>query len=411
MRTFLLSLALLMPLAGVITNYPQPALLEIAGGVLALSWLAAQGQLLALRHVLPFLAAGVVYAACGYIAADRLDLVMYSHQMALLVLFYGLPAGLCLRRLAETERGDQVAAALLVFALGMAAIFLVILRLPEVQRITGESRGVFQRTNGDEDQAIVYLHFFSLTNIIIGVIPFTIFALAAIPAAMTTRSPLVRILACAGTVLAAYVNLLIATRTALLAAALSTALILGCALRRISVRRWLLFGAALAAPAAVAVLYFRQNTERFSYLLERFAEAGDDGRIEIWSEAAGLVLRFPAGQSAGKMQSHSWGHNLFLDVGLTNGWVAIAAVLAMFACVYLFVLRRLWRGNFFSLSANVILLGWLLATSLAGLLQPPQPAFLTVLHLACGFFAPFRKTAPRGSAGAQAAGWPHVLRC
>lgn len=388
---FLLTCTLLTPLAWVILNGPKPALIEIAGGLIALGWLARKGQLLALRHVFPFLAAGIVYATAGYIAADRNDLVMYSYQMAALLLFYGLPAGLCLRRLAERGDERQVAGGLLVFAIGMALISLVILRLPEVQRITGETAGTFQRTNGDENE-ITYLRFFSLSNIIIGVIPFTLFAVAALPAALTTRSLPLRLFVCVTVVVAVYANVMIATRTALLAGAVAAAVVLLLSWRHVPRRQWLYFAGAVSVIALVATFYFRQNDARLSYLIERFGAAGEDGRLPIWSEALALVLRFPQGQVAGHLQTHSWAHNLFLDVGLTNGWTAIAAVMAMFAWVYFQVTRRLLAGRFFDSTSNVIMLSWLLATSFAGMIQPPQPAFLALLHLACGFFAPVLPT-------------------
>lgn len=390
MSVFLLTIILLTPLAWVVLNGPQPSLVEIAGGSIALGWLAMKNQLMALRYLLPFFAAGMVYTVSGYIASDRSDLVMYSSQMALLLMFYGLPTGLCLRRLAAEDEGEQVAIGLVVFALCMAAVSLVILRLPEVQRITGETQGTFQRTNGDEND-ITYLRFFHISNIIIGVIPFTLFALAGLPAALTARRPALLALLGLSVGVAVYANVLIATRTALLAGAASGLIVMLLSWSAIPRRRWLLFGGALTATGLFAMLYFRQNIARFDYLLERFAEAGSDGRLPIWSEAMGLVARFPQGQVAGNMQTHSWAHNLFLDVGLTNGWVAIGAVLMMFTCAYWHVARRILAGGFFRSSANLVMLGWLLSTSLAGMIQPPQPVFLTVLHLACAYFAPVRR--------------------
>jgi hypothetical protein len=397
--TFLFTCALLVPLGWFVLSGPQPALFQIAGGVGALVWLAAKGQLLALLQLLPFLAAGIVYAVAGYIVADRADLVMYSYQMALLLLFYGLPAGLCLRRLAEGEQGDKVAWALVVFAICMAAVSLIILRTPEVQRITGETAGTFQRTNGESSDVVVYLRYFKITNIIIGVIPFTLFALAALPVALVARSWALRLLACVAVGVAVYANVLIATRTALMAATLSSVAVLLFAFPHVPKRRWLSFAGAIAVTAAVVGIYFGRHAERFSYLLERFAEAGDDGRLGIWSEALGLVERFPYGQVAGRMQSHSWAHNLFLDVGLTNGWIAIAAVLAMFVCAYYYAGQRLLVSGFFNSATNVIMLTWLISTSIAAMIQPPQPVFLTVLHLAFAYFAPYRPTREETPAG------------
>lgn len=397
MSVFLLACWLLTPLAWIVLNGPHLALLEVVVGMSALAWLAAKGQVFALLRLIPFLCAGFLYAFTAYVANDRPDLVMYSYQTALLLLFYGLPAGLCLRRLAQGE-GSGVGCALLVLAIGMAAISLLILRLPEVQRITGEVTGSFQRTNGEED-TIVYLRFFSITNIIIGVIPFTIFGLAALPLALVTPYLGLRVLAVTAVGVAAFANILIATRTALLAAICSSVVVLILALPTVPARRWLISLGVVMIPGVVAVAYFGGETERFNYLLSRFAEAGNDGRLGIWAEGWALLQRHPGGQAAASLQSHSWAHNLFLDVGITHGWVAVVAVLAMFVYAYYQVARRLLGGGFFASAANPLMLGWLIATSFAGMMQPPQPVFLAVLHLAAGYFAPVRRSAPPLAAG------------
>ncbi len=388
MNSFLLACSLLFPLAWTICNGPRVAFVQVAGGLVALAWLASKRQLWALLRLSPFVFAGMIYAFCSYVSAEPRD--TYPYQAALVLLFYGLPTGLCLRRLVLRDRDGPVAWAMLAFAIGMTAIGLFILRNPEVQRITAVSAAGLQRTNGADDTAIAYLHVFSISNVIIGIIPFTLFALAALPLVLAARGLALRLAVCAAAVLAGYANILIATRTTLMATALSGIAVLALAFRSIPGRRLLVCGASMAALLLVGVGYVGAKSDRFQFLVGRFAEMGSDSRLDIWSEAARILERTPDGHGIRQLQSHEWAHNLFLDVGLTDGWIAIVAMMAMYGGAFYFAWRAVRTPGFFEAGASVMMLGWLLSTFVASMILPPQAAFLATMHFALGYFSPCR---------------------
>jgi len=307
MSSFLLVCVLLFPLAWTICNGPKVAFAQVAGGLVALAWLASKRHLWALLRLSPFLLAGMIYAFCAYVSAEPRD--TYPYQAALVLLFYGLPTGLCLRRLVQRDQDGPVAWAMLAFAIGMTAIGFVILNNPEVQRITAVSVGGFQRTNGTDDNAIAYLHLFSISNVIIGIIPFTLFALAAVPLALTARSWTLRVAVGAAAILAGYANVQIATRTTLMATVLSGIAVFALAFRSIPWRRHVVYGASLAALLLAGAGYVGMKSDRFQYLVGRFSEMGSDSRLDIWSEAVGILERTPDGHGIRQLQSHEWAHN------------------------------------------------------------------------------------------------------
>ena len=388
MSSFLLVCVLLFPLAWTICNGPKVAFAQVAGGLVALAWLASKRHLWALLRLSPFLLAGMIYAFCAYVSAEPRD--TYPYQAALVLLFYGLPTGLCLRRLVQRDQDGPVAWAMLAFAIGMTAIGFVILNNPEVQRITAVSVGGFQRTNGTDDNAIAYLHLFSISNVIIGIIPFTLFALAAVPLALTARSWTLRVAVGAAAILAGYANVQIATRTTLMATVLSGIAVFALAFRSIPWRRHVVYGASLAALLLAGAGYVGMKSDRFQYLVGRFSEMGSDSRLDIWSEAVGILERTPDGHGIRQLQSHEWAHNLFLDVGLTDGWIAIGAMMVLYGGAFYLAWKATRTPGFFAAGANVMMLGWLLSTFVASMILPPQAAFLATMHFALGYFTPSR---------------------
>lgn len=409
MTAFILVCTLLFPLSWTICNGPKVAFVQLIGGFIALSWLAYKRQILALIRVGPFILAGILYAFMSYASAEPRD--TYPYQAAVMMLFYGIPAGLCLRRLVEEGRGRAVGWAMMAFAAGMSLVGLIILKNPEVQRITAEASGSFQRTNGSEGEVIMYLRIFSISNVIIGIVPFTLFALAAFPAALTSRSLTLKLLVAASAVLAAYTNIEIATRTTLMAAALSTIAVMALAFRSMSWRRLLGFGVGMLILLGAGVGYITRKSDRFNYLLDRFSTMGSDSRLGIWSEAIRILERTPEGHGIRQLQSHEWAHNLFLDVGLADGWVAIVAIGAMYCGVFFFTWKTVRITGFFDSGPNVIMFGWLLATFFASMILPPQAAFLATMHLALGYFAPFRAPSYVPAADwARNEGWRHLVQ-
>jgi O-antigen ligase len=124
--------------------------------------------------------------------------------------------------------------------------------------------------------------------------------------------------------------------------------------------------------------------------MDRFAAMGSDSRLGIWSEAIKILQRTPDGHGIRQLQSHEWAHNLFLDVGLTDGWIAIVAMVLLYGGAFFLAWRCVRTANFFDSGANVIMFGWLMASFVASMILPPQLAFLATMHISLGFFAPYR---------------------
>jgi branched-subunit amino acid transport protein AzlD len=375
--------------------------MQVAGGCIALAWLGLKKDVFVLFKLSPFIFAGILYALAAYVSNEPRD--TYPYQAAMVLLFYGLPTGLCFRRLVAMGRGRAVSWALMSFAVVMSIVGLIILKNPEVQRITAEATGGFQRTNGSDTEVIVYLRYFSITNVIIGIVPFTLFALAAFPAALTERGMLLKIFICGTAIIAAYTNVQIATRTTLMAAALSSVLVMLLAFRSMSWRRLMGFGAFMLVLAGAGIAYVTHKSDRFYYLMDRFAAMGSDSRLGIWSEAFKILQRTPDGHGIRQLQSHEWAHNLFLDVGLTDGWIAIVAMALLYGGAFFLAWRCVRSANFFDSGANVIMLGWLMASFVASMILPPQLAFLATMHISLGFFAPYR--VPASAANPD---WPEM---
>ena len=136
--------------------------------------------------------------------------------------------------------------------------------------------------------------------------------------------------------------------------------------------------------------YVGAKSESLQYLGSRFAEMGSDSRLGIWSEAVKILKRTPDGHGIRQLQSHEWAHNLFLDVGLTDGWIAIVAIMAMYGGSFYLAWRAVRTPGFFDAGSNVMMLGWLVSTFIASMILPPQAAFLATMHFALGYFAPCR---------------------
>jgi len=134
MFSYALVCALVFPLAWTICNGPKIAFMQVAAGCIALAWLGLKKDVFILFKLSPFIFAGILYALAAYVSNEPRD--TYPYQAAMVLLFYGLPTGLCLRRLVAMGSGRAVAWALMSFAIVMSIVGLIILKNPEVQRIT-----------------------------------------------------------------------------------------------------------------------------------------------------------------------------------------------------------------------------------------------------------------------------------
>jgi len=332
-----------------------------------------------------------VYAYCSYLIQEPRD--TFPYKAALVLSFYGFLTGLCLRRIASDGQQSTVAFALVCFALCLAYVALVILLAPGADRIISSSAGSeISRANTNENEAVTYLGLFSIENIIIGLIPFTLFGLSLFPVLLTARNLPIRLLALGVMILAAYINLQIATRTTFAASMVSTVLILMLVVRQVPFRRRLVFAGMLILMSIGGYIYVTRNKDIFHFIANRFGDVTQDSRIMIWKEALHILVRTPEGSGIRKLTSHFWAHNLFLDVGLANGWFALAAIIALCAVAFVFAWRCFMRGGFADSTANIIMLGWLISSFLALMVLPPLPPLLGIFFVCLAFFAPYESS-------------------
>jgi hypothetical protein len=393
--TFLFVGLLLVPLAWIVLNGPKIAYFELGGGLLAASCLALKRQPMAWLRALPFLFFGLVYAACAYVIREPRDL--FPYQAAVLLLFYGCLTGLCLRRLSRDGQQAAVSYALLCFSLAMGAVALVILTTAGTERIVSEASfgAEMSRSNAaGESNTVYYLQIFSITNIIIGIIPFTLFSLSTFPVLLTERSKTLRLGALCALALGAYVNIQVATRTTLAACLVSSSLIIAMVIRAVPFRRRLIFGASILLISLGGYLYATRNKDIFHFLAHRFTDVSEDSRLVIWKEALRILENTPEGGGIRRLTTHVWAHNLFLDVGLADGWIALAAMMAFCAMAVFFAWRTTREPGFSSSGTNIIVLGWLISGLLALMVLPPLLPILAMLYVGAAYFAPYRSAQP-----------------
>ncbi|HEY1763688.1 MAG TPA: hypothetical protein VGF85_02115 [Opitutaceae bacterium] len=389
--TFLLVGLLLVPLAWMVLNGPKIAYFELAGGLLAATCLAIKRQPMAWLRALPILLCGLVYAVCAYVIREPRDL--FPYQAAILLLFYGCLTGLCLRRLSRDGQQTAVSLSLLCFSIAMGAVALVILAAAGPDRVVSEASfgAEMSRSNSaSESSSVYYLQIFSITNIIIGIIPFTLFGLSTFPILLTERSRTLRLGVLCALVLAAYVNIQVATRTTLAACLISSAVIIALVIRAVPFRRRILFGGSLIALGVGGYLYATRNKDIFQFLAHRFTDVSEDSRLVIWREALGILANTPEGSGIRRLTAHVWAHNLFLDVGLADGWIALAAMIAFCTVALFFAWRTTREPDFSKSGTNIIVLGWMISGLLALMVLPPLLPILAMLYVGAAYFAPYR---------------------
>jgi hypothetical protein len=261
--------------------------------------------------------------------------------------------------------------------MGLAFVALLIILTPGSARIISSSAGgEISRANAlNDNDAVSYLGMFSIVNIIIGLIPFTLFGLSLFPVLLTAKTLPIRLLALGVITLAAYINIQIATRTTFAASFLSSILILMLVVRQVPFRRRLIFAAMMGFIA-----------------LGGYVDVTQDSRIMIWKESLHILVRSPDGSGIRKLTSHSWAHNMFLDVGLANGWLALGAMIALCGVAFFFAWRCFRRGGFAESTANIIMLGWLISCFLALMVLPPLLPLLAILFLSLAYFAPYESS-------------------
>jgi O-antigen ligase len=141
---------------------------------------------------------------------------------------------------------------------------------------------------------------------------------------------------------------------------------------------------------AAGFIYVTRNKDIFQFLGNRFSDVSQDSRLTIWKESLHILAGAPDGRGIRNLTTHVWAHNLFLDVGLANGWIALFAIMAFCATGFFLAWRSSRQPDFSEGPMNIIMLGWFLAGFLSLMVLPPLLPLLAIVYISLAYFAPYR---------------------
>jgi hypothetical protein len=188
------------------------------------------------------------------------------------------------------------------------------------------------------------LGIFPITNVVIGMIEYTVYSAAILPMCMSRTKPTTRLLLFAAGIVALGLNVVVATRTCFAVVGATFLLMLAVGLRVdgiLPTRKSMFRIAVFAFPVVVAAVWFATQTLDLSSLASRFSQANEDPRLEIWREAFDLVIKHPNGGGYRLLTTHYWGHNILLDSVLFFAWPGLVLVLVGGALTITAILRHL----------------------------------------------------------------------
>jgi hypothetical protein len=395
MLTTLKTLFLLMPVAWTILHGPQDVKLFFIVGLFAICDLTFKGKILKLIHVWPMILLGGLYAMINFLAprlfgfqvADFLD--SYNWHMICATTFYGISVGFCLGIWSQKNGQKKVFWGYALFCLGLAVIGWQLINAAGAEDFVHISNSEIDRGNVNDEGVKVLV--FQAGNLIIDAIPMAIFAVTALPATLISKWfwPKLVIWIAAG--IGIYFNVLVATRTMILAGIATLALLVPLQLyvsrHRKQLSRNLVFLGAVGA-AFGTILLLSKGVDGISPLIQRVSNAGGDVRLEVWREAFPLIVNYPAGGGISHLTTAYWGHNLFLDSALINGLLGALVMLMLYGFIFTVVYKGIGRANLLNQPLGVALIGGLIGSFLASMVHPPQPAFIAfALLVGCYAFA------------------------
>ncbi len=402
MKTVVLikSLVLLLPIFWSILIGPAELKVYLVVGILAVIELAQADLIRSLRLAWPIPLLVGVYLIGGWVApATELEARTYGVTQALATVCYGVPAGLCLAFWNRKEPG-AVLLAFGLFALALAAAAIALIQTVGVGNIIKLTSSSFVRANPD-DQVIDFLWIFRSENVIIGIIPMTIFALASLPLLLLPGWKLEKSLLIIAAIAAGYANIMVVTRTTLVAAALTCLCIFTLLYIKRVIKRsrmvlvFLVFLVMIGSGVMVAGGSF------FSRLLDpltaRLSEIQDDGRFAGWQESGVLIWDNPVGSGKVRPLSTYWAHNLFLDCGLTNGWLGIAAMVVLYGLMAHSMLRTIQTPGDLRQPLVLVLVSEFVAIFFIAMTQPPNASLLAFSYLCCCYCLGAKVEAARGN--------------
>lgn len=379
---------LLLPLIMIFMQGPSVTAELALGTVLAVCGLYVTRRMEDIKRLVPYLACMFVYIATAYYWKDHDNDLTAKYTLGLIC--YLVTAGMVLRALVDRGRGNGVLLGLALFSLSLAAVGLEVLRTVGVENLV-KTMGLSLSRSNVENETFTYLHFFSITNVIIGMSSFAICGLAGIVILSLEAPAFIKCVSIIGFGVALYTNVQVITRGAVISAALGVAGAFPFLAAKMGLRRLVRYSVA-GLGALVVVLGFvvfanRSIMENVRFFAERVSQAGDDMRLTHWQEATGLIGRNPFGGGRVFMQTHTWAHNLFLDTALTAGFPGLCSVAFCLLLASLQICRVLLRSRGTLDPVFLVLLAQFLAVFVLAMTSPPSLPLFGFLLLVAGFFA------------------------
>jgi O-antigen ligase len=381
---FIKAFILLLPLGWFILQGPGALKVFLIGGAFALIELARTASLRSMRSAWPIPCLVGLYLVAGWIAPE-IDAMAetYGVSGAVATVCYGVPAGFCIALWSRKEPGG-VLLAFVLFGLGLAVAANGLIRAVGAESLLIESASEVVRGNPDAD--FVFLGIFKASNVVIGIIPMTAFAIGALPLLLLPGWTLQKILLILASIAGVYGNILVATRTTLLAATLSFTCVFTLLYYKGAIKRARMILMLLVCIASGVLLVIGLELgNRLDPLMERFSQLGSDARFDIWKESATLLWNNPLGIGKYNLPSAIWAHNLFLDFGLTNGWLGMASMLALHGFIFYSIWRAVQKTDILAQPVGVVFLSVVLATFFISFTEPPQGDLLAFSYLMCGY--------------------------
>jgi hypothetical protein len=388
-----ITFSMLLPLMLIFMQGPSVSAELAAGFAISVGGLFLTRQMRELKRAVPYVVCMVPYMALAFYWKDLDNDLTAKYTLGLIL--YLVPAGLLMREMTDRGQGRGVLLGIIISSLCLAAVGLEVLHTVGIENLV-KSMGISLSRNNVENETYKYLHFFVITNVIIGMSTFGVCALTCVVVLILDVPFYAKVLSLVGFGIALYINVQVITRGAIVSAALGMVLSLPWVASVMGPRKVfrysLLAAMGVAGVLAYGYFYNRAIWEKLSVLTERISESGDDSRLTHWNEAVGIIQRDIWGGGRGFMQTHTWAHNFFLDTALTAGIPGFLSLLALLLVAFFHIGRVLLRGRRTLDPVFLVLLAMFLAVLVLTMTSPPSLPLFGVLLLAAGFFArPFNR--------------------
>ncbi len=376
------TLLLLLPLAACILQTPIGDKVFLFGGIFAMAELCRiKGAIWELKRAWPLVFFIIFYIFIRSLAPVVTQLQdTYNCFEAIYSLVYSVPAGFCLYFWNRDDAKGMVFLGYVLFCLGLVIPGYCVINSPGAEAIlTVTNVGIFRE---NPEATIHYLGFCKIDNVIIGIIPFSIFAMSALPAVLTPGKLWLKAILVAAAAAAFFLNLTFLTRSAIVGAAIAWICLLPSLVafknKKARVRDFVVEAGCILTACAIISLFRGDN---LTFLLDRISETFEDERISLWKESLFLLTRYPVGGGISNLTTMPWAHNLFLDLGLMGGIPVLIAAVALYWFIIVSMRRSLQNRATVLDPLSISLFGGFICAFVCSMLCPPQEPFLVFMNL------------------------------